>query len=349
VRITVDLAGRSYDVVLGDGARRQLAALISQRAPRARAAAIVTSPSLARQPWFDLETGLVQHVLEVPEGESAKTLTVLDSLCERLSELGLSRSDVVVGVGGGATTDLAGFAAAVYLRGVALVQVPTSLVGQVDAAIGGKTAVNLRSGKNLVGSFHQPLGVLCDFETLETLSERERLGGLGEVAKCWLLEGRRAGQLTNESTGDLVEMSVRLKARVVSGDEFEGGERALLNYGHTLAHALEILSLKRGTDDLRHGEAVAIGLAFAVRLAHALGRVGADDIVNHDEVLKALGLSGWLPEEFEVDELIRAMGHDKKANHDLTFVLNGADGFEVVRAVDPSVVADALASFRGEQ
>jgi 5-deoxy-5-amino-3-dehydroquinate synthase len=347
--VTVDLDRRSYDVVLGSGSRRELAALIAQRAPRARSAAIVTSASLARQPWFDLETGLDQHVIEVPEGESAKSITVLDMVCERLSELGLSRSDVVIGVGGGATTDLAGFAAAVYLRGVALVQVPTSLVGQVDAAIGGKTGVNLRAGKNLVGAFHQPLGVLCDFETLETLSERERLAGLGEVAKCWLLEGRRAEQLADVSTGELIEISVRLKVRIVAGDEFEGGERALLNYGHTLAHALEILALERGTDDLRHGEAVAVGLAFAVRLAHDLGRVGAADIVNHDEVLRALGLSGRLARGFEVETLIRAMGHDKKANHDLTFVLDGADGFEMVRGVDPSVVAEALASFRGEQ
>jgi 5-deoxy-5-amino-3-dehydroquinate synthase len=348
VRITVDLAGRSYDVVLGDGARRELAALIAERAPRARAAAIITSASLVGRPWFDLDTGVVQHVVEVPEGEAAKTLAVLDLLCERLSELGLSRDDVVVGVGGGATTDLAGFAAAVYLRGVALVQVPTSLVGQVDAAIGGKTGVNLKSGKNLVGAFHQPLGVLCDYDTLATLSERERLGGLGEVAKCWLLEGRRAGELADVSMGDLVEMSVRLKAGVVAGDELEGGQRALLNYGHTLAHALEILALERGQDDLRHGEAVAIGLAFAVRLAHSLGRVGADEIVNHDEVLKALGLSGRLVRGFEVDALINAMGHDKKAHHDLTFVLDGADGFEVVPGVDPAVVAEALASFQGE-
>lgn len=344
----MDLASRSYDVVLGAGARGELAALIAQRAPQARVAAIITSASLASQPWFDLDTGLVQHVVEVPEGESAKNLRVLDLLLEKLSDLGLSRSDVVVGVGGGATTDLAGFAAAVYLRGVALVQVPTSLVAQVDAAIGGKTGVNLKSGKNLVGAFHQPLGVLCDYETLATLNERERLGGMGEVAKCWLLEGRRAGELDGVSTGDLVEMSVRLKARVVSGDELEGGERALLNYGHTLAHALEILALGSDYVTLRHGEAVAIGLAFAVRLAHALGRVGADEIVNHDEVLEALGLSGRLVRAFETDALINAMSHDKKAHHDLTFVLDGADGFEVVRGVDPSAVAEALASFQGE-
>jgi 5-deoxy-5-amino-3-dehydroquinate synthase len=348
VRVNVELSDRSYDVVLGDGARHELAALLKERAPRARVVALVTSPSLRAQPWFHFETGLVQHVLEMPEGEGAKSLEVLERLCERLAELELSRHDVIVGVGGGAITDVAGFAAAVYLRGIDLVQVPTSLVGQVDAAIGGKTAVNLRAGKNLVGAFHQPLGVLCDFETLVTLPDRERLAGLGEVAKCWLLERRRASELADASLHELIEVSVRLKADVVANDEFEGGRRAQLNYGHTLAHALEALALTRHVDEMRHGEAVAIGLAFAVRLAHRLGRVGANEVANHDAVLAALGLSARVPALFNTSELIAAMGHDKKAHHDLTFVLASADGFEVVAGVDPTVVADVLEEFRGE-
>jgi 5-deoxy-5-amino-3-dehydroquinate synthase len=236
----------------------------------------------------------------------------------------------------------------VYLRGIDLVQVPTSLVGQVDAAIGGKTAVNLRAGKNLVGAFHQPLGVLCDFETLVTLPERERLAGLGEVAKCWLLERRRASKLADVGLHELVEMSVRLKAVVVANDEFEGGPRARLNYGHTLAHALEAMALARDVDEMRHGEAVAIGLAFAARLAHRLGRVDADEIANHDAVLAVLGLSRRVPAHFVTSELIDAMGHDKKAHHDLTFVLASVDGFDVVAGVDPTVVADVLERFRGE-
>ncbi len=348
MNVTVDLASRSYDVVIEHGARHGLVELLRFRAPNAQVAAIVTSPSLHAQPWFDFESGLTQHVLEVPEGEGAKSLATLEALCEQLATLRLSRDDVVVGVGGGAITDLAGFAASVYLRGVALAQVPTSLVGMVDAAIGGKTAVNLRAGKNLVGAFHQPLGVLCDFDTLLTLPERERLGGLGEVAKCWLLEGRRAGDLAAASLPDLVTMSVQLKGAIVSADEFEGGRRALLNYGHTLGHALESLSLARDVDELRHGEAVAIGLAFAVRLAHALGRVDAQEIVNHDEVLLALGLSSRMPSHMSTPGLLDAMTRDKKAHHDLTFVLAGPEGFGVVRHVDPSLVADVLDSFRGE-
>lgn len=349
MNVRVDLADRSYDVVLGDGARRQLKPILFERLPKSQACAIVTSSSLLAQPWFDFDAGIRQHVIEVPDGESAKTLDVLEYLCEQLASLRLSRDDVIAGVGGGAITDLAGFAASVYLRGVALVQVPTSLVGQVDAAIGGKTGVNLAAGKNLVGAFHQPHAVLCDFDVLATLPERERLSGLGEVAKCWLLERRSASDLAGTALPDLVTMSVQLKADVVSKDEREGGRRALLNYGHTLAHALESLALARDVDELRHGEAVAIGLAFAARLALALGRVDALEVQRHDEVLAALGLSGRLPQHVDVPDVIEAMGHDKKAHHDLTFVLASAQGFDVVPNVDPSLVADVLMSFRGEQ
>jgi 5-deoxy-5-amino-3-dehydroquinate synthase len=348
VNVTVDLKDRSYAVVLRDGARDDLRQLLATRVPRAQVAAIVTSRSLASQPWFVLESGLRQHVLEVPDGEDAKNFSALEKLCEQLSDLQLSRHDVIVGVGGGAITDLAGFAAAVYLRGVALVQIPTSLVGQVDAAIGGKTGINLRSGKNLVGAFHQPVGVLCDFEVLATLPERERLSGLGEVAKCWLLEGRGAPQIATTSQAELISMSVRLKANIVSGDEREGGQRALLNYGHTLAHAVEKLALERSVDEVRHGEAVAIGLAFAARLAQRLGRVDNNEVANHDAVLAALGLDGTLQTHYATNDLLDAMGHDKKAHHDLTFVLAGPQGFEVVRGVESSVVAEVLERFRGE-
>jgi 5-deoxy-5-amino-3-dehydroquinate synthase len=349
VNITVALGERSYDVVLADGARYELAALIEQRAPKAVTAVIVTSPALVEQAWFDIESGLAQHIVTVPDGEAAKTIASLDAVLEQIALLELSRDDVIIGVGGGAVTDVAGFVAGVYLRGVALVNVPTTLVGQVDAAIGGKTAVNLRAGKNLAGVFHQPLGVLCDFATLETLPDRERLGGLGEVAKCWLLEGGFAAELAAVSMHDLIVMSVKFKAAIVGADEREGGSRALLNYGHTLAHALEKVSLMSDANALRHGEAVAIGLAYAVRLAHALGRVDASEIARHDDVLAALELSRVVPPHFSTTSLVEAMAHDKKAHHDLTFVLAGAEGFEVVRGVDPVIVAEVLDRFRGEQ
>ena len=348
MRVTVDLGRRAYDVALGAGVRRDLSALIQERAPRAREAVVVTSPALRAQPWFDIETGLEQHVIEVPDGEGAKSWSTLERISEELAARRLSRHDVIVGVGGGAITDLAGFVAGIYLRGVGVVHVPTSLVGQVDAAIGGKTAVNLRAGKNLVGAIHQPLGVLCDFEVLATLPERDRLAGLAEVAKCWLLEDRRAVELATASLEDLILLAVRLKAGIVMMDETEIGQRALLNYGHTLGHALEILALERGRDELRHGEAVAIGLGFAVRLAHAMGRVGALEVANHDEVLASLGLSWRLPEDASIDALLQAMAHDKKAHHDLTFVLPGAAGFEVVHHVSDALVREVLERFRGE-
>ena len=347
-RVTVALGERSYEVVLGSGARFELAGLIRARAPKARVAAIVTSASLRARDWFEIETGIAQHVIEVPDGEHAKDFASLASLCEQLARLALSRDDVVVGVGGGALTDLAGLAAALYLRGIGVVHVATTLVGQVDAAIGGKTAVNLESGKNLVGAFHQPLGVLCDTDVLVTLPGRERRAGLGEVAKCWLLEGRDARSAADASLEEMTELSVRLKARIVEADEMEGGQRALLNYGHTLAHALEAVTLRRDVDELRHGEAVAIGLAFAARLARELGRVDDGVVAAHDALLTALGLPSRLPANVSTPDLLEAMSHDKKAHHDLTFVLAGNAGFKVVGNIDALTVAAVLDQFRGE-
>jgi 5-deoxy-5-amino-3-dehydroquinate synthase len=344
----VELEQGPYDVVVEDGARDRLAALIAEKAPRAKSAVIVTSAALAEQPWFEVTSGIEQFTVFVPEGESAKTLSALEELLEAFAERRLSRDDVVVAVGGGAITDLVGFAAAVYLRGVALVQIPTSLVGQVDAALGGKTGVNLLAGKNLVGAFHQPLGVLCDTSLLSTLAVRERQSGLGEVAKCWLLENRDVESLREKSLTELIEMAVSLKVALVAADEREGGSRVLLNYGHTLAHALEKSALRRGPDELRHGEAVAIGLAFAARLARALGRVGDDVVENHDEVLAVLELDGRLPPQFDTEELLEAMTFDKKARHDLSFVLAGPDGYSLVTGLDRAVVANVLEHFKGE-
>jgi 5-deoxy-5-amino-3-dehydroquinate synthase len=348
VIFTVELERGPHDVVIEDGARERLAALVAEKAPRAKSAVVVTSSSLAEQSWFDITSGIEQLTLFVPEGESAKTFSALEELLEAFAERRLSRDDVVVAVGGGAITDLVGFAAAVYLRGVALVQIPTSLVAQVDAAVGGKTGVNLSAGKNLVGAFYQPLGVLCDTGVLSTLGARERLSGLGEIAKCWLLENRDAESLRTSTLTELIEMAVSLKVTLVTEDEREGGSRVLLNYGHTLAHALEKLALRRGPDELRHGEAVAIGLAFAARLARALGRV--DDVVvdHHDEVLRTLGLAGRLPAQYDSDELLEAMTFDKKARHDLSFVLAGPEGYSLVTGLEREVVANVLEHFKGE-
>lgn len=348
MRIRVDLAERSYDVAVGAGVRHELAALVAERAPRARRAALVASDVVAGQPWFDVTTGLDEVAVRVVDGEAAKTIDHLGALLESLASANLSRDDLVVAVGGGAVCDLVGFAASVYRRGVGVVHVATSLLAQVDAAIGGKTGVNLAAGKNLAGTFHQPLGVLCDTEVLRTLPTREICNGLAEVAKCWLIEGRPVGDVAGADLAARIETAVILKAAVVSGDEREGGRRAVLNYGHTLAHALETLALERG-DDLRHGEAVAAGLAFAARLSHALGRVDDARVDYHDRVLAAFELERFAPPRYDVDRLVEAMSRDKKAHHDLTFVLDGPDGVETVAGVDPGIVRRVLGQFEEER
>ncbi len=337
-----------YDVEVGPGVRGRVAALVAATRPMARAAAVVTTAPLRHWPWSGVDTGLDQMVLEVPDGERAKSLAEVERLCDAFAEAGLSRDDVVVALGGGAVTDLAGFAAAVYLRGVSVVHVPTTLLAMVDASVGGKTGVNLRAGKNLVGAFHQPLGVLADTEVLATLPERERRSGLGEIAKCWLLEGRDSDAVIQADDETLIAVSLELKARLVARDEHELGARALLNYGHTLGHAVERLVLERDPDGLRHGEAVAVGIAFAVRVAARLGRVGDAVVDEHDRILAALGLRRWLPPGLSVDELMAYMARDKKARHDLRFVLPGPDGFELVAGIDADVVRAALATFAAE-
>ncbi len=215
----------------------------------------------------------------------------------------MSRQDAVVAVGGGMVTDVAGFAAAVYHRGIDVVHVPTTLLGQVDAAIGGKTGVNLPEGKNLVGAYWQPRAVLCDTDTLATLPPRELRSGQGEVAKYHFLDDGRFGATPVEELdrSDQVVRCVQLKAAVVSGDEREGGGRATLNYGHTLGHALEIA----GRFDLRHGEAVAIGLIYAAELARVLGRIDDARVAEHRRVVAAYDLPAALPAGVDID----AAGH----------------------------------------
>ena len=225
--VPVELADRSYSVIVGDGAVTELGSLVPSKARRA---AIVTQSSIPVQ----VETGIEQKTFVIGEGEQYKTLSTVETLCRGFAEWGMTRNDVVVGVGGGIVTDVAGFAASVYHRGIAALYVSTTLLGQVDAAIGGKTGVNLPEGKNLVGAFWQPSGVICDTATLASLPEREFRAGLGEIAKYHFLGG---GQLDAQELPERVANCVRIKADVVAEDEREGGRRAILNYGHTLAHA----------------------------------------------------------------------------------------------------------------
>jgi 5-deoxy-5-amino-3-dehydroquinate synthase len=275
------------------------------------------------------------------DGEDAKNLETVENLCRDFARWNLHRRDVVVAVGGGVVTDVAGFAAAVYHRGVAVVHVPTTLLGQVDAAIGGKTGVNLREGKNLVGAFWQPAAVLCDTDTLTTLPPREYRSGLGEMAKYRFLGVEHLRDLPLD---DAVAACVACKAEAVTADERESGRRALLNYGHTLAHALETA----GRYDLLHGEAVAIGLIFAARLAQRLGRVDAARVAEHEAIVASYDLPTRPPAGLDPAELVTVMARDKKAaaGH-LTFVLDGPAGLEVVEGVDRDAVTDTLEEFLG--
>ncbi len=339
--VPVEVPSRPYDVVIGAGARHQLAEVVSRLAG-VEQAALVTQRSVAEAGWLDgLDPGVPYRVHLVPDGEAAKSLASVEALCRAFVAHHLSRADVVVALGGGVVTDVAGFAAAVYHRGVRYVNVATTLLAQVDAAIGGKTGVNLPEGKNLVGALWQPAAVLCDTETLSTLPEREWRCGRGEMAKyAFLGPGNPDRSLIDLALADQVARCVAIKAEVVAADEAETGRRMVLNYGHTLAHALEAAAFGR-PDAPAHGEAVAVGLLYAARLARRLGRIDDRRVELHHQVVAAFGLDPTLPAWADPDALLDAMARDKKARHDLTFVLDGPAGVEPVHGVDRR---DALAT-----
>lgn len=272
-----------------------------------------------------LEVGLASH----PDGEAAKSLEVVAGLWDLAGRMRLGRKDAVVAMGGGATTDMAGFVAATWLRGIGLITVPTTLLAMVDAAVGGKTGINTAAGKNLVGSFHPPLRVLCDLDHLASLPERDFRAGMGEVVKCGfiaderilrIVEGAEASSLldpASQTVRELIERAIAVKARVVSEDLEELGLREILNYGHTLAHAIE-----RCEDfSWRHGEAVAVGCVFAARLAAARGLLSEEEVFRHVAAFSAMGL----PTSYEgapLSELVGVMSSDKKVRAGrLRFVL----------------------------
>ena len=343
IRVEVRLSGgRSYPVLVGPGAVGELASVVPSDARRV---AVVTQASIP----VEVDPGVDHRVFTIGEGESAKTLSTVEDLCRAFAAWGLTRADAVVGVGGGVVTDVAGFAAASYHRGLPVVHVATTLLAQIDAAIGGKTGVNLPEGKNLVGAFWQPVAVLCDTAVLDTLPEREMSCGLGEMAKYHFLSGGDlggghpgVGDLDGLALDERVARCIEIKAEVVAADEREAGRRAVLNYGHTLGHAIETT----GRYDLRHGEAVAVGLVYAAELGRALGRIDDERVAEHRRVVDGYGLSGSLPGGADPDELMVAMGRDKKAIDGLTFVLDGPAGVEVVAGVDAGVVRDTIEAVR---
>jgi 3-dehydroquinate synthase len=331
-RVTVPIPGRSYDVVVGTGVVEGAAELLPDLGAAAQAFVVVDRavadawlPPLASA----LEArGLHAVPLTVPSGEAAKALPVFETLLHQLATQEAHRDDLVVALGGGSVGDLAGFVASTYMRGTRFLQVPTTLVAQVDAAIGGKTAVNLPEGKNLVGTFYQPVAVLCDVGALATLSDRDFRSGLAEVVKYGLafdaalldqLERDPAATLARDpgALATLVERCVRIKARVVAGDERDAGARLILNYGHTLGHALERLDAFSGRS---HGEAVAVGMVFAARLAEERHIAAPGLATRTARLLSSLGLEtdGALP---PVRDILSAFRMDKKFHGGMRFVL----------------------------
>jgi 3-dehydroquinate synthase len=310
----VTVAGQEpYEVVIGPGAQAQLG-LVLAGTPKA---AVVHARPLAALAGAAVETlqtaGVAAEAVVVPDGEAAKTAEVAAGVWDELGRLGLTRSDAVVGVGGGAVTDLAGFVAATWLRGVRVVQVPTSVLGMVDAAVGGKTGINTGAGKNLVGAFHPPAGVLADTDVLAGLPEAEFRSGMAEVVKCGLIaDAGILDLLTADPTGrrdteELIERAVRVKADAVGEDLHDTGVREFLNYGHTLAHAIERV------EDFgwRHGEAVAVGLVFAAELAGQAGLLTRADVDRHRDLVAAMGLPTRYAGDWTALQAVMRM--DKKA------------------------------------
>jgi 3-dehydroquinate synthase len=337
--VRVELGARSYDIRIGAGlvarAGELLAPVLKQRR-----AVIVTDAHVARWYLDELQqslrgTGVASESIVLPAGEGTKSFRELDALCSRLLNLKVERSTTLIALGGGVIGDLTGFAAAIVLRGIDFVQIPTTLLAQVDSSVGGKTGINVSHGKNLVGAFHQPRLVLADIEVLDTLPRRELLAGYAEVVKYGLIndpaffawcEGHGAGIVSGEASArrHAIAASCRAKAAVVGADERESGARALLNLGHTFGHALEA---ECGyTDELLHGEAVAIGMVMAFDLSAQLGLCSLEDAARVQRHLASVGLPtspAWIDgREWSAERLIRHMGRDKKVKDGrIAFVL----------------------------
>jgi 3-dehydroquinate synthase len=338
-----------YEVLVG----RQLLGELPGLVGRAKRVAVIHPEALAETGdalRADLaDQGYEAVAVQVPNAEEAKTAEVAAYCWKALGQSGFTRSDVIVGVGGGATTDLAGFVAASWLRGVRWVAVPTTVLGMVDAAVGGKTGINTAEGKNLVGAFHPPMGVLCDLAALESLTTNDYVSGMAEIIKAGfiadpaildLVEGDPEGARSPSGphTAELIERSIRVKAEVVSGDLKESGLREILNYGHTLAHAIE----KNERYTWRHGAAVSVGMVFAAELGRVAGRLDDATADRHKAVLGSVGL----PLTYRGDQwpkLLDTMRVDKKSRGDLLrfIVLDGLGKPSVLEGPDPSLLVAA--------
>jgi 3-dehydroquinate synthase len=364
VTVDVALGDRAYDIVIGRDVLPSLGARIAALRPGARAA-IVTDRNVAKH-WLEKalaslsQAGVEASHIIVEEGEGSKTYAGLERVSEALISAKIERNDLVIALGGGVVGDLAGFAAAILRRGVDFVQLPTSLLAQVDSSVGGKTGINSPQGKNLLGAFHQPVLVIADTAVLDTLSPRQFRAGYAEVAKYGLLGDEAFFTWLESNYADIfaggparehaIATSCRAKAAIVARDERETGERALLNLGHTFGHALEAAT--GFSDRLFHGEGVAIGMVLAGELSAELGMIGQSDARRVKTHLAEVGLpthlqdiAGFAQEGLaDADVLMTLMAQDKKVRRGrLTFILLGAIGRAVIAPdVEPSLVRDFL-------
>jgi 3-dehydroquinate synthase len=348
VQVAVD---PPYPVVIGTGLLNELEELLSGR----NKVAILYQPVLSQTAEAIrnhlAEKGVDAHRIEIPDAEAGKDLAVVGFIWKVLGRIGLGRKDALISLGGGAATDVAGFAAATWLRGVSIVHVPTTLLGMVDAAVGGKTGINTEAGKNLVGAFHQPLAVLVDLATLETLPQNELICGMAEVVKAGFIADpvildliEADPQAALDPKGDvlpeLIVRSIKVKAEVVAADEKESELREILNYGHTLAHAIELRERYRW----RHGAAVSVGLVFVAELARLAGRLDDATAERHRTILESLGL----PVSYDADalpQLMEYMAGDKKTRAGVLrfVVLDGLAKPGRMVGPDPSLLAAAYA------
>ena len=345
-----------YPVVIGSGLLNELDELLSSR----HRVAILHQPTLTQNAEAIRShlagKGVDAHRIEIPDAEAGKDLPVVGFIWEVLGRIGIGRKDALVSLGGGAATDVAGFAAATWLRGVDIVHVPTTLLGMVDAAIGGKTGINTEAGKNLVGAFHQPLAVLVDLATLETLPRNEIVAGMAEVVKAGFIadpvildlieaDPQAALDPAGEVLPELIRRAITVKAEVIAADEKESELREILNYGHTLGHAIE----RRERYQWRHGAAVSVGLVFAAELSRLAGRLDDATAQRHRTILTSLGL----PVSYDADalpQLLEYMAGDKKARAGVLrfVVLDGLAKPGRLAGPDPSLLAAAYAGIYPE-